>query len=70
MEYLVVLEKAEKNWAAYSPDVPGCVATGRTQDETIRRYEKALRMHLQGLREDGLQPPEPTASAVTVDLSV
>ena len=70
MEYLVVLEKADKNWAAYSPDVPGCIATGRTQDETIRRYEKALRMHLQGLREDGLPPPEPTARAVTVDLSV
>ena len=70
MEYLVVLEKADKNWAAYSPDVPGCVATGRTQDETIRRYEKALRMHLQGLREDGLPPPEPTARVVTVDLSV
>lgn len=68
MEYLVVLEKAEKNWAAYSPDVPGCVATGRTPDETIRRYEKALRMHLQGLREDGLPPPEPAARAVTVEL--
>ena len=70
MEYLVVLEKAEKNWAAYSPDVPGCVATGRTPDETISRYEKALRMHLQGLREDGLPLPEPTATATTVDLVV
>ena len=70
MEYLVVLEKAEKNWAAYSPDVLGCVATGRTPEETMKRYEKALRMHLQGLQEDGLPAPEPTAKAVTVELSV
>ncbi len=68
MKFLVVLEKAEKNWAAYSPDVPGCAATGRTQEETMKRYQKALRMHLQGLREDGLPLPEPTATATTVEL--
>ena len=70
MEFLVVLEKAEKNWAAYSPDVLGCVATGRTPEETIERYEKALQMHLQGLREDGLPLPEPTATATTVELAI
>ena len=70
MEFLVVLEKAEKNWAAYSPDVSGCIATGRTPEETIKRYEKALRMHLQGLREDGLPLPEPNATATTVELAV
>ena len=70
MEFLVVLEKAEKNWAAYSPDVSGCMATGRTPEETIKRYEKALRMHLEGLREDGLPIPEPTATATTVELAV
>lgn len=68
MKYIVVLEKAEKNWAAYSPDVPGCIATGRTPEETMKRYEKALRMHLQGLHEDGLPLPEPAARAVTVEL--
>jgi len=68
MKYMVVLEKAEKNWAAYSPDVPGCIATGRTPEETVKRYEKALRMHLQGLHEDGLPLPEPSARAVTVEL--
>ena len=68
MEYLVVLEKAEKNWAAYSPDVPGCVATGPTPEETIIRYEGALRMHLKGLHEDGLPPPEPSSRVVTVEL--
>ena len=68
MKYLVVLEKAEENWAAYSPDVSGCIATGRTPEETMRRYEKALRFHLEGLREDGLPMPEAAARAVTVEL--
>ena len=70
MEYLVVLERTERNWAAYSPDVPGCIATGRTTEETMKRYEKALRMHLHGLKEDGLPVPVPTARAVTLELSV
>ena len=68
MQYMVVLEKAEENWAAYSPDVLGCIATGRTPEETMKRYEKALRMHLQGLQEDGLPLPEPSARAVVVEL--
>jgi predicted RNase H-like HicB family nuclease len=68
MKYIVVLEKAEKNWAAYSPDVLGCIATGRTPEETMKRYEKVLRMHLRGLQEDGLPLPEPVARTVTVEL--
>jgi predicted RNase H-like HicB family nuclease len=68
MKYIVVLEKAEKNWAAYSPDVLGCIATGRTPEETMKRYEKVLRMHLRGLQRDGLPVPEPAARTVTVEL--
>ena len=68
MQYMVVLEKAEKNWAAYSPDVLGCIATGRTPEETLKRYKKALQMHIEGLKEDGLPLPEPTARAVTLEL--
>ena len=68
MKYMVVLEKAEKNWAAYSPDVLGCIATGRTPEETLKRYKKALQMHIEGLKEDGLPLPEPTARAVTLEL--
>lgn len=68
MQYMVVLEKAEKNWAAYSPDVLGCIATGRTPEETLKRYKKALRMHIEGRKEDGLPLPKPTAKAVTVEL--
>ncbi|HIM62742.1 MAG: type II toxin-antitoxin system HicB family antitoxin [Chloroflexi bacterium] len=68
MKFLVVLEKAENNWAAYCPDVLGCAATGRTPEETMKRYEKALQMHLNGLREDGLPFPEPSARSVVVEV--
>jgi predicted RNase H-like HicB family nuclease len=68
MKFMVVLEKAENNWAAYCPDVLGCIATGRTPSETMKRYEKALKMHLEGLEEDGLPMPEPTARAEVVEL--
>ena len=69
MEYLVILEKAENNWAAYSPDVPGCIATGSTPEETLQEYKGALRMHLNGLVEDGLPIPQPTAKAQYVKVS-
>ena len=68
VKYTVVLEKAEQNWAAYCPDVPGFIATVRTPKETMKRYEKALRMHFQGLQKDGLPLPEPFARAVVVEL--
>jgi len=63
MEYLVVIEKAEANYAAYLPDLPGCVATGETPDEVLDAIKKAVRMHLQGMREDGLKVPSPSARA-------
>ncbi|MDA1129374.1 MAG: type II toxin-antitoxin system HicB family antitoxin [Chloroflexi bacterium] len=68
MKFMVVLEKAENNWAAYCPDILGCIATGRTPEETMKRYKSALKIHLQGLQEDGLPTPEPTARAVLVEL--
>jgi len=56
--YSVVLEKGKNNYSAYLPDVPGCVATGRTPEITIKRLTKAPEMHLEGLRSDGLPIPE------------
>lgn len=61
MKYLVIIEQTRNNFAAYSPDVPGCVATGRTEAEVIKAYRQALEMHLEGLREDGLPLPRPLA---------
>lgn len=63
MEYLVVIEKAESNHAAYLPDLPGCVATGETPEEVMTAIRKAVDMHLCGMREDGLTIPSPSARA-------
>lgn len=62
-EYLVVYERAENNWAAYSPDVPGCIATGETQTEVEHLFKEALEFHLAGLKEEGLPVPEPHSKA-------
>lgn len=55
--YLVVIEKADANFSAYSPDLPGCVATGATREEAEERMREAIAFHLEGLREDGHPPP-------------
>jgi predicted RNase H-like HicB family nuclease len=61
--YLVVVEKAKSNFAAYLPDVPGCVATGKTRAEVLDRMRKAFAMHVAGLKEDGLPVPASVSSA-------
>ncbi len=61
--FLVVVEKADGNYSAYSPDLPGCVATGKTRDQATQRMHAAIELHLEGLREDGLAIPKPSASA-------
>ena len=62
MRYLIVIENAGRNYSAYSPDLPGCIATGRTIEETEQRMREAIALHLRGLEEDGL--PIPVASSV------
>ena len=63
VQYLVVIEPADGNLSAYSPDLPGCVATGRDLDDVRNRMAEAIRFHLDGLREDGLPVPPPSARA-------
>ena len=63
MKYLVVFEKAARNYSAYVPDLPGCVATGRTRTQVEKRIREAIDFHLAGLREDGAEIPAPTAFA-------
>ena len=67
--FLVVIEKAAGNFSAYSPDIPGCVATGASREETKARMQQAIEMHVRGLREDGLAIPEPTSSVEYVDVA-
>ena len=61
--FLVVIERANDNYSAYSPDLPGCVATGATREETEQNMQAAIEMHIQGMKEDGLPIPEPHSSA-------
>ncbi len=56
--YLVIIEEADGNYSAYSPDLPGCVATGSTREETEERMREAIAFHVDGLREDGLPAPD------------
>ena len=68
--YAIVIEKADTNFAAYVPDLPGCVATGATVEETERLLREAIESHVEGLREDGLPIPEPTSQVEYVDVNV
>jgi predicted RNase H-like HicB family nuclease len=65
--FAVVIERAEDNYAAYVPDLPGCVATGATQSEVEARIRSAITLHLAGLRADGLAVPEPTSRVTVVE---
>ena len=69
MRYAIVIEKAENNYAAYVPDLPGCVATGKTVEETEQQIREAIDLHLRGMREDGLPIPEPSSSVDYVDIA-
>jgi predicted RNase H-like HicB family nuclease len=65
VQYLVRIDKdVTSDWGASVPDLPGCVATGKTIDVTLRRIERAIGLHLRGMREDGQRPPQPRHRAV------
>ena len=66
--YSVVYEPAPANWAAYVPDLDGCVATGRTREEVEHRIREAIELHIDGMREDGLPIPEPTSETGVVEV--
>ncbi|MBA7707248.1 hypothetical protein ES703_116117 [subsurface metagenome] len=61
--FLIIIEKADGNYSAYSPDLPGCVATGQTREELEHNMYEAIELHIQGLQEDNLPIPEPHAVA-------
>jgi predicted RNase H-like HicB family nuclease len=67
--FLVVMERAGGNYSAYAPDLPGCVATGETLEETRRNMHEAIELHIQGLREDRLPVPEPSSVAEFVEVA-
>jgi predicted RNase H-like HicB family nuclease len=69
MKYLVVIEKSRTGFSAYSPDLPGCVATGRTRRGVEKNMREAIDFHLEGLRENGARRPRPMSSFTYVEVS-
>jgi predicted RNase H-like HicB family nuclease len=69
MRYAIVIEKAEGNYSAYVPDLPGCVATGMTVAEVEAEIREAITFHVEGLREDGLDVPAPSSQVEYVDVA-
>jgi predicted RNase H-like HicB family nuclease len=66
MRYAVIIEKAGDNFGAYVPDLPGCVATGYTVAEVEKLISETITLRLEGMREDGLTPPNPSATTKMV----
>ncbi|MEH1840375.1 MAG: type II toxin-antitoxin system HicB family antitoxin [Nostoc sp.] len=69
MHYVVVIEKADSNYSAYVPDLPGCVTTGATLEEVKQMIAEAIEFHLEGMLEDGLPIPKPTSIAYEVEVA-
>lgn len=68
MRYAIVIEKAEGNFSAYVPDLPGCVATGAIVEDAEAQIREAIEFHLEGLREDGLVIPQPASRVYYVEV--
>jgi predicted RNase H-like HicB family nuclease len=68
--YAIVVERAERNYAAYVPDLPGCVATGATVEEVEQLLREAIEVHIAGLRQDGLPVPVPSSVVDYLEVSV
>ena len=69
-KYPVIIEKASGNYSAYSPDLPGCVATGSTIKETLLHMRSAIEFHIKGLANEGISIPEPSSKIKYVEISV
>ncbi len=69
MQYLIVIEKTETGYSAYSPDLPGCVSTGATREDVEQNMHEAIEFHLDGLKLEGLELPQPTTSSAYVEVA-
>ena len=67
-KYLAVFEKANGNYSAYSPDLPGCIATGKTRSEVEKNIREAINFHIEGLKQDGLPVPESSSFTEYVEV--
>jgi predicted RNase H-like HicB family nuclease len=69
MRYAVIIEKGEKGFGAYVPDLPGCVAVGATRDEVVKLIQEAIEFHIEGLKDDGEPIPEATSTIEFVNVA-
>ena len=69
MRYAIVIEKDERNYSAYVPDLPGCIATADTVPELEEEIRKAIAFHIEGLREDGVEVPAPSTSVHYIEVA-
>jgi predicted RNase H-like HicB family nuclease len=69
MKYAIVIEKADSNYSAYVPDLPGCVATGATSEEAEKEIREAIEFHIEGMKEDGEAIPVPSSSVDYVEVA-
>ena len=67
MKYLIIIEKSDTGYSAYSPDLPGCVTTGSSVEETERNMHKTIEFHIEGLRAEGYEVPKPTSRSSYVE---
>jgi predicted RNase H-like HicB family nuclease len=70
MQYLIVIEKTESGYSAYSPDLDGCVATGSTKQEVELNMRQAIEFHVEGLRHEGYRIPQPSSYSTYIDVTV
>jgi predicted RNase H-like HicB family nuclease len=68
--FLIIVEKVKGNFSAYCPDLPGCIATGKTRDEVLQRMEEAIKLHLEGMREDNIPVPQIKSFAEYISLEL
>ncbi len=68
--FLIIVEKANGNYSAYCPDLPGCVATGKTREEVLKRMEQAIKLHLEGMKEDNIPVPQVRSFAEYISLEL
>lgn len=69
MRFLVIIEETTTGYSAYSPDLPGCVSTGATSEDTRRNMRQAIELHIEGLRAEGLPVPRPTTTSSYVEVA-
>ena len=69
MKYLIVVEKTEIGFSAYSPDLLGCVATGATEEETEANMKEAIAFHVEGLKQEGFPIPQPSAKSAYIEVA-